>query len=238
MVGAHCVTFLASDKKTVISSHPLAFLESYAVDIHNPRILTYSVVRKHMLSLIKKDELLAFSFLSDSEEKVRGLVAALDRYVVLSTRGKTDEDDQPVQEILFLHPAHAEALHTNSDIRIEGERFVCDKSQISAERIELLPAEKTVPVVAIIHRRGVILLQDGNGDNKSRGILESYSYKQIESFGATGTDCFGFKFREFYICLYSEESAHLMNTLAMRKIKTWEAGEEPEELPIAYKPRQ
>ena len=115
------------------------------------------------------------------------------------------------------------------------KRFVCDKSQISAEKIDMLSAEKTVPVIVILHPRGIILLHDGI--NK-KGTLESYSFKMIESFGATGADCFGFKFREFYICLYSEESAHLMNTLCMRKLKAWEGGVEPAELPIVYRPVQ
>lgn len=165
-------------------------------------------------------------------------------------------------DLTFYDQSRAEALHTDADIKIEGERFVCDMSQISAEKIDMLSAEKTTPVIAILHPRGIVLLQDGT-EIKNKAILESYSFKTIESFGATGADCFGFKFREFYICLYSEESAHLMNTLCMRKLKvwrillfmfffcrffshipyclrvqTWEGGVEPGELPIVYRPSQ
>jgi hypothetical protein len=232
-VGQNTITFVGPDMKTAISSHPLAFIESYTADIHNPKIFTYTLVRKHALSLIKKDELLSFCFLADSEEKVKTIISHLDRFVVLSARGKTEKEDGT--DITFLDPSRAEAIHADPEIRIEGERFAVDRSRISAEHVELLEKEKTIPCVAIFHPRGLLLLEDG-AELKHRGVMESYSFKLVESFGATGPDCFGFKYREFYICLYTEESAHLMNTLAMRKLKAWEGGVEPPELPIAYHP--
>lgn len=69
----------------------MAFLESYCQDIHNPKIFAYTLMQKHMLSIIKKDELLSFSFLSDSEAKVKGMISALDKYVTISSRGKTEK---------------------------------------------------------------------------------------------------------------------------------------------------
>ncbi len=235
VVGQNTISFLGPDNTTVIASHPLAFLESYGADIHNAKIFNYTLVRKHMLSAIKKDELLAFAFVADSEAKVQGLIASLDRFIVISSRGKTDKED--ALDITFYDASRAEAIHADADIKIEGGRFAVDKSRISAEKVELLEKEKTTPCVAIIHPRGILLLEDGP-ELKHKGVLESYPFKLIDSFGATGPDCFGFKFREFYICLYSEESAHLMNTLAMRHLKAWEAGAEPPELPIAYHPTQ
>jgi hypothetical protein len=232
-IGQNTITFVGPDQKSVIASHPLAFVESYAADIHNPKIFTYNLVRKHMLSLIKRDELLSFAFLADSEDKVKAIISSLDRFVVISTRGKTEKEDGT--DIVFFDPSRAEAMHADAEIRIEGERFVVDRSRISADHVELLEKEKTTPCVAIFHPRGLLLLEDGP-ELKHKGIMESYSFKLIESFGATGPDCFGFKFREWYICLYTEESAHLMNTLAMRKLKAWEGGVEPPELPIAYHP--
>ncbi len=66
-------------------------LERYCQDIHNDKIFTYTLIQKHMLSVFSKDEVLSFSFLSDSVEKVKGLVAALDKYITISSRGKTEK---------------------------------------------------------------------------------------------------------------------------------------------------
>jgi hypothetical protein len=37
-VGQNTITFVGPDQKSVISSHPLAFIESYTADIHNPKV--------------------------------------------------------------------------------------------------------------------------------------------------------------------------------------------------------
>lgn len=100
-VGQNTITFLSTDNVTVIASHPLAFLESYCQDIHNPKIFTYTLMQKHMLSVLKKDELLSFNFLSDSEAKVKGIVAVLDQYVTISSRGKTEKVLPQISSCLF-----------------------------------------------------------------------------------------------------------------------------------------
>jgi hypothetical protein len=75
---------------------------------------------------------------------------------------------------------------TNS---LAGERFVVEKSCISAGKMELLTREKRTKALAVFHPRGVILL---SGDT-SKGLMEAFSYKALKSFGATDEGCFGFR---------------------------------------------
>jgi hypothetical protein len=75
---------------------------------------------------------------------------------------------------------------TNS---LAGERFVVEKSCISAGKLELLTREKRTKALAVFHPRGVILL---SGDS-TKGLMEAFSYKALKSFGATDEGCFGFR---------------------------------------------
>ncbi len=82
MIGSNAITFLGLDKK-VLASHPTAFLETYTVDLHNSKMLTYAIKQVHFL---KKDDIMTFSFVAHSEEVARKLVRRLDRFVLASFR--------------------------------------------------------------------------------------------------------------------------------------------------------
>jgi hypothetical protein len=42
VIGNNAITFLSPDKK-ILASHPTAFLETYSVDLHNSKMLTYTI---------------------------------------------------------------------------------------------------------------------------------------------------------------------------------------------------
>ena len=49
VIGANAITFLGKDK-SVVSSHPLNFLETYCIDLHDGKTLTYTIRQVHFLT--------------------------------------------------------------------------------------------------------------------------------------------------------------------------------------------
>ena len=82
VVGLTAITFLGPDKR-IVASHPINFLETYAVDLHQDKTLTYTIKAVHFL---KKDDIMSFSFEAASRQVAAGLVRTLDRVVLAAHR--------------------------------------------------------------------------------------------------------------------------------------------------------
>ncbi len=82
VIGVTAITFLGTDKR-IVASHPINFLETYAVDLHQDKMLTYTIKAVHFL---KKDDIMSFSFEAASHELAMGLVRTLDRFVLAAQR--------------------------------------------------------------------------------------------------------------------------------------------------------
>lgn len=257
VIGANAITFLGKDK-SIVASHPLAFLETYCIDLHEERMLTYTIKQTHFL---KKEDIMSFSFVAFSVAVAHKLVRTLDRFLLANIRN--DKLSQAQVYHLDTKKEHTQNAVGHVDV-LEGERIVCDRSIINAEAANVLGREQKTECLAVFNPRGIILLSDA-GDNK--GLLEAFSYRAIKSFGTSDEGCFGFRVSDrnlnpatsapprsprgtkpapvvgaggddWFVQLYSEESAHLMNTLVMRHAKLWEAlkaeGKEPVPFPITY----
>jgi hypothetical protein len=82
VIGVTAITFLGQDKR-IVASHPINFLETYAVDLHQEKMLTYTIQAVHFL---KKDDIMSFSFEAASHDVAMSLVRTLDRFVLAAHR--------------------------------------------------------------------------------------------------------------------------------------------------------
>ncbi len=254
VIGLTAITFLAQDKR-ILASHPIAFLETYTADLHNDKMLTYSIKQVHFL---KKDDIMSFSFEAHTRDVLLKLLRTLDRFVLASFR-----DDKTVAPGTYdlVAPKDQSEKMLEAANTLTGERFVVETSCINAGKMDILGREKRVKSVAVFHPRGVALL---SGENAT-GTMEVFSYRSMKTFGATDASCFGFRVAnrsgagessvppksprggasavgespdDVFICVYSEESAHLMNTLVTRHARRWEElkekGEQPPVFPRRY----
>ncbi len=222
VIGAHAITFLGKDK-TVIASHPLTLIEAYAADLKNEKAFTYTL-RKSKLD--SQDDLLIFSFELHDSDRVAATMASIDRNIFF---GK--------EEKAFIG-THESALASLS--RLEGNRVVCTKTFLSDKKLEVISSVPKVRSVAVLSQRGIAFLSS-DAKNAAHGVLEVYAWKDVQSFGATGEDCFGFKTKdrkgaEAFVCCYTGQSGHLMNLLAKKYSRTAEATGSSEPFPREYKP--
>lgn len=232
VVGKTTITFLAEDNSSVLCSHPLAFLESWGRDLHDDKRLSYTVKPKSIKSLFVKDDLYTFSFSFDSSDLVNQIIGRLDKFVLLAHH--KDGPDKPNLDMTFLDPSRPEAVHAEPTDAVPGERFACELQREPAEKIALM--QETEEAVVILHPRGIICLTRLM-DATERGKMTIYSFGSIESFGAASPTEFGIKVGDKFVVFRTEESGHLINTLAMRNLTALQenSANQPA-FPLAYHP--
>merc|ERR1711991_696824 len=142
---------------------------------------------------------------------------------------RKDPQALPETYALDVNRVREADLADNEDTshELHGERFVCQRGIMLTS--SSLQREKRQEVLAIFTARGIAILSPGDTVSDGRGILDVYSYPRFKSFGAADDSSFGFQVpgqlvgmseeEEVFVCLYSEGSAHLMNTLVTRHAK-------------------
>lgn len=242
VIGTSAITFLGADNQQIVASHPLTFIEKYGQSLSSPCELTYTVKQVHLL---KKDDVMSFTFVAPTVDALQRLVCEVDRFVLAHIR----HDPQGRPETYVLDKKRNHEVDSEETVHwLPGERFVCERSIVSTEGQGLFAREQREAVLVIFNPRGIAMLRGNNVADDGRGLLDAFSYRSFLSFGAADEGCFGFKVpgrlvgdedsEEVFVCLYSESSGHLQNTLVSRHARRWEElkakDEEPPHWPREY----
>ena len=226
VIGESHVTWLGADDATVLASHPIVFIESYGVDLHDPSVFYFTVKPKTLKSLLIKDDLFSFAFILASAEVVRTVVSRLDSLVLATHRDMVAE---AFGERCFYDTARIIEAHKGDPVTwIDGERF----------SVELTGAgvPESREAVAVFHDRGIVLLEFPHE-------MRQFAFANIESFGASSEQQFGFKVKaggdgDDLAILRTDEAGHLMNALMQRNLTTFfeSEGAKAQKFPLAYRP--